>query len=161
MTFATKMNPPIVYDKAKYHSESVETEGLPDGQEFVHTGFYLGWLIENGLLDAEFVDDFLVDEIAAFKERKLTGPEIYSRCDGALVDDMLSEEGNAFSQHYFDFQTGQFVGDYQRAFSVSGGNDFFGVEDTWENYVKIKEFIDRGFSKWKRSRGKKPWQFWK
>ncbi len=155
------MESPIVYDKAKYHSESVETEGLPEGQEFVHTGFYLGWLIENGLLDDEFVDDFLVEEVAAFKDRKLTGPEIYSRCDGALVDDMLNDDGNAFSQHYFDFQSGQFVDDYQRAFSVGGGNDFFGVEDTWENYDKIKAFFDRGFSKWNRSKNKKPWQFWK
>jgi hypothetical protein len=74
---------------------------------------------------------------------------------------MLSDEGNAFSQHYFDFQTGQFVGDYQRAFSVSGGNDFFGIEGTWKNYDKIKEFFDRGFAKWMLSRGKKPSQFLK
>jgi|GEM_PF-6175055 len=38
---------------------------------------------------------------------------------------------------------------------------FFSVEDTWENYSKIKEFFDRGFFKWKRSKNKKAWQFWK
>jgi hypothetical protein len=155
------MNPPIVYDKAKYHSESIETAGLPEGQEFVHTGFYLGWLIQNDLLDDEFVDDCLLDEIAAFKARKITGPEIYSRCDGALVDDMLSDEGNAFSQHYFNFEKGQFVADYMHAFSVSGGNDFFGVEDTWENFDRISQYFDRGYTKWKRTKDKKPWQFWK
>ena len=151
------MKSPIVYDKAKYHSDSVEAEGLPEGQEFVHTGFYLGWLIDNDLLDDEFVGDFLVDEVAAFKDRKMTGPEIYSRCDGALVDDMLSDDGNAFSQSYFDFEKGQFVGDYQRAFAVGGGNDFFGVEDTWENYGKIKEFFDRGYNRWQGAKDKKPW----
>lgn len=155
------MDKPIVYDKAKYHSESVENEGLPDGQEFVHTGFYLGWLIENDLLDRGFVAEFFEQEVAEFKTRKLTGPEVYAGCDGALVNDMLNEEGNAFSQFYFDFQSGQFVADYQRAFSVSGGNDFFGVPDTWDNYAKIQEFVDRAYAKWKRSRDKKPWQFWK
>ena len=154
------MNQPIVYDKAKYHAESIAVAGLPEGQEFVHTGFYLGWLIENDLLEPEFAEDFSV-ELVDFRARKITGPELFGRFDGALVDDMLSSEGNAFSQHYFDFAKGEFVGDYQKAFSVSGGNDFFGVADTQENYEKIKTFIDRAYSKWKQAQNKKPWQFWK
>jgi hypothetical protein len=35
------MNAPVVYDKAKYHAESVAEVGLAEGQEFVHTGMYL------------------------------------------------------------------------------------------------------------------------
>lgn len=105
------MDSPIVYDKAKYHSESVETEGLLEGQEFVHTGFYLGLLIENDLLD-----DFLGGEVSEFKRRGIAGSEIYPRCDDALVDDMLDAEGNAFSQHFFDFEKGQFVDDYQKVY---------------------------------------------
>ena len=155
------MDSPIVYDKAKYHWESVNEEGLPDGQEFVHTGFYLGWLIENDLLDSEFVEEFLETEIKEFQKRKITGPKIYELCDGALVDDMLTDEGNEFSQYYFDFEKGSFVSDYMKVFNVSGGKDFYGVKDSWGNYDKIKVCFDSAYSDWKRKKNKRFWEFWK
>jgi hypothetical protein len=157
---AKDMNAPVVYDKAKYHSESVAQAGAEEGQEFVHTGMFLGWLIDHDLLEPEFASE-LADDIAAFRERKLSGPKLFQRWDGVLVDDMLSGRGNAFSSVYFDFEKGSFVADYQRAFGVSGGNDFFGVADSWENYEKIKLIIDQAYERWSRKHGKKPWQFWK
>ncbi len=153
------MNAPVVYDKAKYHAESVAEAGLADGQEFVHTGMYLGWLIDHDLLEPGFAAE-RADDVAAFRERTLSGPKLFARWDGALVDDMLSDRGNAFSKFYFDFENGSFVEDYQRVFGVSGGNDFFGVADSWENYEKLKHVIDRAFEQWSRKQGKRPWQFW-
>jgi hypothetical protein len=154
------MNAPIVYDKAKYHAESVLQAGLGEGQEFVHTGMFLGWLIDHDLLDPEFAME-CADDVAAFRERRLSGPKLFQRWDGALVDDMLSERGNAFSKFYFDFEKGSFVADYQRAFGVSGGNDFFGVADSWENFEKIKRLIDEAYERWSRKQDKKLWEFWK
>ena len=154
------MNRPIVYDKAKYHSGSIAQAGLPEGQEFVHTGMYLGWLIDHDLLDSDFARESEGD-IAEFKARKLTAPRLFERWDGVLIDDMLSKQGNAFSQFYFDFEKGSFVRDYQTAFGVSGGNDFFGVPDTWENFAKIATFIDRAWERWNRGQRKRPWEFWK
>ncbi len=71
----------------------------------------------------------------------------------ALVDDMLSDAGNAFSIAYFDFERGRYIWDYQEAFSVGGGNEFFGVLDNWENYHKIRAFIDRAYQTWKSEQG--------
>jgi hypothetical protein len=160
LAFATDMNPPIVYDKAKYHTESVAQAGLKEGQEFVHTGMFLGWLIDHDLLEARFAAEW-AEDVAAFRARKLTGPKLFQRWDGVLVDDMLSDRGNAFSKVYFDFEKGAFIADYQRAFGVSGGNDFFGVSDSWENYEKIKLLVDSAYERWTRKQGKKPWEFWK
>src|SRR5690349_20100576 len=131
------MNAPVVYDKAKYHAESVAEAGLKDGQQFVHTGMFLGWLVDHDLLEPEFAAEWSED-VRAFRERQITGPRLFARWDGALVNDMLSERGNAFAASYFDFKNGNFISDYQRAFGVSGGNDFFGVSDPWGNYEIIK-----------------------
>jgi hypothetical protein len=48
------MNNTIVYDKAKYHDETVMEYGLSIEQASVHTAFFLGWLIENNLYSHEF-----------------------------------------------------------------------------------------------------------
>lgn len=158
--FATEMNAPVVYDKAKYHAESVIEAGFEEGQEFVHTGMYLGWLIDHDLLDPAFAAEW-AEDVEAFRQRRLSGPKLFQRWDGALVDDMLSDRGNAFSTFYFEFEKGSFVADYQRTFGVSGGNDFFGVTDSWENYTKIKVLIDQAYERWSRKQDKRPWEFWK
>src|SRR4030095_382303 len=98
--------------KAKYHAESVAQAGLGEGQEFVHTGMFVGWLIDHDLLEPEFAAEW-ADDVAGFKERRLSGPKLFERWDGALVDDMLSDRGNAFAKFYFDFEKGSFVADYQ------------------------------------------------
>lgn len=59
------------YDKAKYHFDSVIEEGLPLSQAYIHTGFYLGWLIDNNLLDEEFKEDF-AESLALFTRREIT-----------------------------------------------------------------------------------------
>jgi hypothetical protein len=106
------MPSPVVYDKAKYHYGGDYPPGLPDEQAFVHTGLSLGWIIDRGLYSSEFAD-YAGEQVAAFRARERTGPQVYEWCDGALIDDMLSEEGNAFSQAYFDFDRGGFLPDYE------------------------------------------------
>lgn len=39
----------IIYDKAKYHYEGDFPQELPMEQAFVHTGMFLGWVIDNNL----------------------------------------------------------------------------------------------------------------
>ena len=47
----SKENDYDVYDKAKYHSGGNFPEELDQFQSFVHTGMYVGWLIDNDLLN--------------------------------------------------------------------------------------------------------------
>ena len=150
-----------VYDKARWHQDSIIEAGLSEGQEFVHTGLYVGWLIEKGLLSEEMLED-CADEIAAFNQRKKTGPQIFGNdWDGVLSDEMLSEEGNAFSLKYFDFgKKGLFTQDYKKIFGVSDDNDFFSVEDSWENYDKIRACFERAFEQCNNPPSKAWWKFW-
>jgi hypothetical protein len=145
------MAEPVVYDKAKYHTGGDYPPELPADQAFVHTGFYLGWVIERGLTSAEFAE-YAGEQIAAFRARARTGPEVYEWCDGALLDDMLSAEGNAFSEAYFDFSRGRFLADYEELLAEDLPS-LYHVADTWENYERLKERLDARYSEWKAGGG--------
>jgi hypothetical protein len=135
----------IVFDKAKYHFESVESEGLPLEQAYVHTGMYFGWLLENGLCSQDFYPPSAVDD---FKARKITGPKLYEQDDGVLMSEMLTEEGDSFSRAYFDFETGKYLADYEALVTGVGANILSG-KDTWENYDKLRARIDQRYAEWK------------
>lgn len=152
-----KPDRPVVYDKAKYHSESVLEYELPEEQAAVHTAFFLGWLIDNDLCSAEFVEDTQA-EIAAYKQREKTALEIYGEWDYCLVDDMLNDEGNAFAQSYFDFSTGEYIGDFLEILVRKLPSEFH-VPYTWKNQKKISHKISKRYSVWKepeRSRSPRP-----
>jgi hypothetical protein len=145
------MPDPIVYDKAKYHSGGNYPADLSEDQALVHTGLFLGWLIDRTLYSEEFAD-YAGDEIAAFRTRNRTGPQIYDWCDAALLDDMLSDEGNAFAQSYFDFDKGKFLADYDEMLAKDLPS-LYHVADTWENYDRLKARIDERFAAWKAHKG--------
>ncbi|MCM3339323.1 hypothetical protein M3650_11910 [Paenibacillus sp. MER TA 81-3] len=145
------MSDTCVYDKAKYHYDGDFPADLPNEQAFVHTGLFLGWMIEHGLYSIDFEED-AEEDIAAFKQRQLTGTQIYIKWDGVLADDMLSDEGNRFATVYFDFENGTYLEDYQDTFSDAP--TLYHVEDTWDNYFQLKEVIDQRFMDWKNTNAK-------
>lgn len=153
------MEDAIVYDKAKYHYDGDYPEDLPIEQAFVHAGMYLGWLIDNDLCSDEFKSDYK-DKICEFKEKRLSGAKIYEDCDGCLMDDMLNDEGNNFTQFYFD----QYLNDYEAIADAAKLPSVYHLLDAWENYDLVKKIIDLRYNEWKkgeRGGGSKWWKFWK
>ena len=157
------MTAPFVYDKAKYHYEGKFPRGLATTQAFVHTGLFLGWLIDRGLTSDEFLAESSA-AVARFKAREITGPQIYAEWDGCLLSSMLSDEGNAFAAAYFDFDRGQYLNDYEELF-LGGLPSLYHVSDTWENYERLKARIDERYTTWRaktqRGPGANRWKFWK
>lgn len=153
------MDSPVVYDKGKYHDETVQEHGLPEEQASVHTAFFLGWLIENGLFSEEFGSES-ADSIAAYRSQEMTAVDIYGWWDRCLIDDMLNEEGNAFAQAYFDFDKGDYLADYS-ALLVKDLPSEFHVSYTWENQKLMSSKISERHQQWRRKQSKKPWEFWK
>lgn len=141
----------IVYDKAKYHYQGNFPKRLSIDQAFVHTGMFLGWIIDNNLFSKEFEEE-TTHEIRRFKQRELTGTQIYMKWDGVLASDMLNDEGNEFAKNYFDFETGLFPLDYEETFPKIP--TIYHVKDTWENYFKIKKVIDKRYLEWVNQRPK-------
>ncbi|CEY28937.1 Uncharacterised protein [Streptococcus pneumoniae] len=116
-------------------------------QAFVHTGMFLGWIIDNHLFSDEFLEE-TEEEINKFKLRKMTGTQVYMFWDGVLSDDMLNDEGNQFAIDYFDFEKGLYLDDYDDVFLEC--DTLYQVQDTWGNYFKLKEVIDTRYKEWKK-----------
>ncbi|MBO6620870.1 MAG: hypothetical protein JJ892_04470 [Balneola sp.] len=144
-----------VYDKAKWHFDGEFPKELNNFQGYVHTGFYLTWIIENGLFDTNG-DDYLNSEISKVKKKELTGAEFFERnLDGVLMDDDLTELGNEFTYNYYE--KGNFLDDYSKTL----GTDLptlYHIQDNWENYEKFKPLLDKRFKRWEKSKKPKWWK---
>lgn len=144
-----------VYDKAKWHYDGEFPNDLDKFQGFVHTGMFLGWLADNDLMSDQFKSDF-ENEIQEFKNQKLTGSQIFATCcDGVLMLDDVSELGNRFALHYFDFDQGQYLADYEATLSANLPT-MYHVADTWDNYKKLKAVLAKRFTDWKNQNNERP-----
>jgi hypothetical protein len=135
-----------VFDKAKFHDNSIRQLGLDEVQAYVHTGLFFAWLVDNGLMSDFFIKE-TGSEVEKLKARKISPATIYRNWDGVLLGEMLSEKGFNFALSYFDFDKGTYMVDYEKVFNVTG-DKVFTVKDTWDNYEKIKPVIDVVYKKW-------------
>ena len=147
------MNSPHVYDKAKYHYETIEEYGLAEEHASNHTVMFLRWLLEKGMM-SEFFEKESGEMLARFRSDGVSAYEIYRWWDCCLVSDMLSQEGNGFARHYFDFENGRYLSDYIELLQGSLPSEFH-VEYTKANYQKLRAVIDRRYQEW--SAPKKSW----
>jgi hypothetical protein len=143
----------FVYDKAKWHFQEDYPEDLDDSQAYVHTGLFVGWVIDAGLYSEEFAELF-ARPIRHFKARKKTGPDVYAYGDGVLDETMLNAEGNAFALDYFEFNTGKYLEDYERLLGRKLPS-LYHVPNTWKNYDTLKAQIDKRFAAWRKKTAKK------
>jgi uncharacterized membrane protein len=144
------MDSPHAYDKAKYHYETVEGYGLSRDHASNHTVFFLRWLIEHDLLDQSFADES-ASILEQFRAGTATIHDVYKWSDCCLINDMLSEEGNKFAMHYFDFDVGKYLQDYAKTLQGELPSELH-VPYTEENYQRMKPVIDRRYREWKSPR---------
>ena len=141
----------MIYDKATWHYEGDWPAGLHPRQAFVHTGLYLAWLITRGLVqDSAFPGLDGATARAQLLAREVTGPTLFDRWfDGVLLDAFLTEEGDAFTQDYFDLDAGQYLEDYQ-AVLADELDSLYAVEDSWTNFDLLAMRLDERLAEWRR-----------
>jgi hypothetical protein len=147
---------PYVYDKAKYHARSIKEHKLPGEHAANHAVVFLRWLIERGLVSQEFENE-AKEVLEKYRAGKASIHDVYEWEDCCLSSDMLSDEGNAFARHYFDFEQGLYPQDYCGTLAESAPT-IFHVEYSEANYRKLLPTIDRRYKEWKSqaSAGKPP-----
>jgi hypothetical protein len=89
-----------VYDKAKYHGETIQQYELSEEHAENHTVFFLRWLIENNLMSEHFLSNS-GDILEKYRAGSATIHNVYEWWDRCLISDMLSEEGNEFAMRLF------------------------------------------------------------
>ena len=139
----------VVYDKAEYHDETVEELELSEEHAANHTVFFLRWLIERSFVSAFFQNEG-ADIVRAFRAGEASIHDVYDWWDRCLISDMLSDEGNAFAQAYFDFERGEYLQDYARVLQGDLPSQFH-VPYTEQNYQAMRAVIDARYAAWKAS----------
>lgn len=134
------------YDNIKQHYEDIYPYDVSVKQAYVHTGMYLGWAIEKELISKEF-EGKNHSEIHKFRQKEITGAEIYRNLDGIFADSILNEEGNLFTTYYYVGDRSLYLQDYKDTFQEA--ETIYHVENSCENYMKLKEVVDKRFWEWK------------
>lgn len=141
------LSEPVIYDKAKWHYEDDFPAGLRPEQAMVHTGFFLAWCVDRGLVS----DAVPLSEVAALRERTSTGAELYAAMDGAFTSDCMSAEGNRFAQAYY--ASDHYLRDCNELLATNLPT-LYHVDNTWENYDVIAARIDERYRDWRATSGR-------
>jgi hypothetical protein len=144
------------YDDASWHYGGEFPDDLPSEAGATHTGMYLAWALLSGLSGELHISDF-PENIPLLQSRSITpGAFFLEQCDGKFWDEDLSDEGNAFTQHYFDFEKGQYLSDYQETLDEGlpdSPSAIYYVTNSWENFDKLKPVLDRRLAEWRAQAG--------
>jgi len=134
---------PFVYDKANYHEDHVGDERLDRIQTAVPAAFIVGWLASNGLLrlEAADIDDYL--------KRQESAVELYRRCfDSCLIEDMLTDEGNAFARYYFNWDSEGYFDDLSATLAQEFASEYH-IRYSFENQERVDSVINQRFAQWR------------
>ncbi len=148
-----------IFDKAKWHFSGNFPEGLDIFQGYIHTGFYIGWLIKNDLVSEELRNE-CKNEINDFLENKITAVQFYeSQLDGVFSSDDVNDEGYNFTKVYFDFEKGTYLKDYE-AILCSELPTLYHVQDGNENFEKITVILNERLQTFRKQQKKSTLKEW-
>ena len=124
---------PDAYDDLDRH--------LPEADDIaaaaVPTGMYLAWCVNLQLLDPGFARDH-ESSILRLRYREITGAEFFiAVCGGRFTRAMLSEQGQRFTDAFYDF----YLDEFRSVF----GRDAYRVKDDWDHYDRLAPLLTRHF----------------
>lgn len=136
------------YDDASWHFGGEFPPDLSEDKASTHIGMFMGWVMDTHLEGQILMEEF-AKEIASFRNREITGTEfLRACCDNKLTDDDLNDEGVDFAEDYYE--PGIYFDDYEKILGEDTPT-LYHVEDTWENYVLLKNQLDLRFNEWKNT----------
>jgi hypothetical protein len=140
------------YDRMDWHHGGDYPEGLPTENSGTHIGMYLAWIINNDLHGDLFRQESN-ESIQKVLRREWTGRDfLINECDEKFWEDDMNDEGNEFTKFYYETQEGNeisyFFEDYAGLFGETV-DSIYEVENTWDNYDKLRSLIDKRYSDWK------------
>ena len=104
-------------------------------------------------MTSDFFEQEATEILRKFRAGQATIHQVYEWWDCCLIDGMLSEEGNAFAMHYFDFEKGRYIHDYIATLQ-RGLPDEYHIVFSEDNYQAMKQVIDRRYAEWKKPKSK-------
>jgi hypothetical protein len=140
-------------DRIDWHSGGDFPKNLPAENGGTHIGMYLTWIIDNDLIGQMHLDES-ADAIKKVKARQITGRDfLIEMCDEKFWADDLNEEGLKFTKHYYQSEGegyGLFLDDYDETLGQNT-TSLYEIENTWDNYNKLKPILDKRYADWRKS----------
>lgn len=115
--------------------------------------YFMGWLIERGLVSDAFLDMHATEELQAFRDGIRTPVELFREMDYVLAADDIRQEAMHFVNLYynsakgvmpFSHNTHRYFFDYYRI--VCCGSDvprYYCVDFSWDSYRELVQVLDR------------------
>src|SRR5262249_46973884 len=104
------------YDDASWHFGGDFPSELPTKNGATHIAMFFAWRVNEGLVGEMHIEES-VEELQLLQTRQVSPVDFFLRCcDGKLIDEDLSDVGNAFASHYFSSEEsgyGQYLSDYE------------------------------------------------
>jgi len=152
-------------DKMSWHYDSDDyPKELKTENAGIHIGMYLAWAFSQGMVGEVHLEES-TKALEKLSRREITGLDfLIYECDERLLDEDLSEEGAAFALDYYDDEAsfakkfGYYLQDYCDVFNAwadSQGFEYeslFHVENTWENFERLKPILEKRFKQWRNWR---------
>ena len=137
-------------DKIDWHSGGNFPDDLPPENGGTHIGMFLAWIINNDLIGEMHLEDS-IEFINSVKNREKTGRDfLIEQCDGKFWDEDLNKEGLEFTKYYYDDdKSNLYINDYDELLG-EGLETLYHVENSWDNYDKIKKRVDERYLEWKK-----------
>ena len=149
------------YDRGDWHYGGDYPAGLPDENGSTHIGQYMAWAFEQGMAGKLHREES-AKALKQLARREITGRDfLIEYCDEKFTDEDLNDLGNAFTTDYYDEKSafaqayGNYIQDYCDVFNRYAEEQGFEyastyhVENTWENYDRLKPMLDQRFAEWK------------
>ncbi len=143
------------YDDASWHYGGDFPKDLPIEAGATHIAMFAVWAWSNGLAGPLILED-IPEALDAVTSRSMTPGEILLKySDGKLIDEDLSDEGNAFARAYYldgtdSGRLGEYITDVE-ALSRDLPSAYH-VPNTWETFDKFAPTISRRFDHWRNGK---------
>lgn len=135
----------MAIDRMDWHYGGNFPEDLPNENGGTHIGIFLAWIINNNL-EGDLHKEESAEALEDVRKRKITGRDfLIDQCDEKFWEEDLTEEGFVFAESYYE---NDYHEDYEETL-IKNLPTTYHVEDTWENYDKIAQIIDKRFREWK------------
>ncbi len=133
-------------DRMDWHYGGDFPENLPQENGGTHIGMFLTWIIENDLISELHREDSQ-EAILKVINHQMTGRDfLIEQCDEKLWEDDLNEQGLLFTKHYYESDI--YIQDYSELLATEV-ESIYEVENSWDNYQKLKPIIDSRYNEWK------------
>jgi hypothetical protein len=152
----------MAYDRIDWHSGGDYPDDLPGENGGIHIGMFLAWAFDQGMAGELHREEWpeLLEQLA---RREITGLGfLLYACDGKFWEEDLDERGNAFVRDYYELNTdfgkeyGSYLQDYCDIFNRDAADrgfeysSIYHVDNTWENFDRLKPVLDQRFAQWQR-----------